>query len=728
MPVGVPRSLGFFYLHPLYRTFLAELGVRWEESSYTSESDLARLDLCPTDEPCVAVKAAFVHVDNLLRKGCRKIFIPAVVSLSETSYCCPKMMGLPSMIKAAFGLSDEDLISPVIDMRDNPKGWQGTWIRAARKMGVSSQARASRALREAVRALRAYEEGAVRSRESFWDTAVMGHSYILDDIFGRGLLERVSEYGPVVTAENVSKEDAAAALHGIFEGERLWTIEGRILGATLHLIRSGKVGRLIFVSAFSCGPASIIENYVAKEAGERGIPLLSLTVDEHSGEAGLLTRIEAFMDSTRTPARRVSRAVVPAGARADRRGCGSGTPDKERCAVPGPGGAGGDPHGRTLAFPDREPFASAIRDEGPIGLVDMGHLRYALRALFAEMGSEVAMPPPLTEDIVRLGKEIAPEFICYPMVTLIGQMRKHAEDGIRKIVMIQGKGRCRLGWYAQVMEEILRKNGYPVRVVSVDSPLPLSEKWERFVESYRDLSGDAHFVRGLRGVRIGLAKIAACDRAVDLLREVRAYEAERGEGDQRFDRFLRELDEARNRAEVKAVFAGYRRDMKRIPRLRVDPLRIAIVGEVYVVNEPFVNKSAEKILGSLQQRVRVYRTLDVTSWLDYHVFKRPRAVIQYGRVVSCAAPYLPLSVGGHGQESVGEAVLAKRLGMDGVIHVFPFTCMPEIIAQNILVRVSKDLDIPVLSLMISEQTGVAGLETRFEAFCDLLEGRRKRSL
>ncbi len=132
------------------------------------------------------------------------------------------------------------------------------------------------------------------------------------------------------------------------------------------------------------------------------------------------------------------------------------------------------------------------------------------------------------------------------------------------------------------------------------------------------------------------------------------------------------------------------------------------------------------MLGSLEQRVRVYRTLDVTSWVNYHLFKLPTAVRQYAKVVRSAAPYLPVNVGGHGQESVGETVLAKAHGMDGVIHLFPFTCMPEIIAQNILVKVSRDLDIPVLSLMISEQTGVAGLETRFEAFCDLLEGRRRQ--
>lgn len=724
--VGIPRSLGYFYLFPLYRAFFDELGIPYVESPFTSEADLQNLDLCPTDEPCIAVKAAFTHVDRLLKMGVDAIFVPAVISLGHSAYCCPKMMGLPAMLKGAFDLPDEAFVSPVIDYRDDSRGWPKTWLSAARQMGVSDTAKARKALDRGIRAWKAHEAVCVQEGISSGDvlrgagvtapgrvlrgaagsskqgfeapaTAVMSHSYVLHDVFAKRVLDVVRAYGPAITAENVGVTEATSALLDIFESEKLWSIEGHILGAALHLIRAGKVSRLIFVSAFSCGPASIIENYIAKEADALGVPLLNLAVDEHSGEAGLLTRLEAFMDST-SAATRMSARV-----RTERKVTHGGS-SREAVAPPAP----------------------RHRERGPIGLVDMGNLRYSLRSLFLEMGCDFVMPPPLTEDIVRLGKEIAPEFICYPMVTLIGQMRKHAENGIKKIAMVQGKGRCRLGWYAQVMEEILQKSGYPVRVLSIDSPLPLPKKWGSFVESYRALSEGAPFPKGLRGLRMALVKIAAADRAGDILRDTRAYEAERGEGDRRYATFLHEMDCARTVKEVWAVFRDYERDMRAIPRIEANPLQVAVVGEVYVVNEPFVNKDAERILGSLEQRVRVYRTLDVNSWVDYHLFRKPRAVRQYNTVSRSASPYLPVNVGGHGQESVGEAVLAKKHGMDGVVHLFPFTCMPEIIAQNILVKVSRDLDIPVLSLMISEQTGVAGLQTRFEAFCDLLEGRRKQ--
>jgi predicted nucleotide-binding protein (sugar kinase/HSP70/actin superfamily) len=66
--------------------------------------------------------------------------------------------------------------------------------------------------------------------------------------------------------------------------------------------------------------------------------------------------------------------------------------------------------------------------------------------------------------------------------------------------------------------------------------------------------------------------------------------------------------------------------------------------------------------------------------------------------------------------------------MDGVIHLYPFTCMPEIVAQNILVQGTRALDIPLLTIIASEQTGEAGVETRIEAFLELLAERRSRQL
>ncbi len=800
MQVGIPRSLSFYYLFALYRTFLHELGIGFVETCVSTAKDFENFNLCPTDEPCISVKTAFSHSANLLEQGVDALFVPAIVSLEPSNYCCPKMMGLPSMLKAGLELPDSKIISPVIDVKDNPDTWESTWVEAGRNMGVSDERRIRKALRKAITAWRqteqkmhqfaipvslflntwspfsesisngtcfsfgsghddettlqsnpgcksflelgserymthsgalgkfAYSRGkhlslqklqANISKENHVEdvTAVMGHSYLLNDIFGKAITEYVSSYGPVVFPEMISRDDSRKHIATIFEGEKMWTIEGHILGSCLHLIRNRKIGRLILITAFSCGPLSIIENYVAVEADKYKVPVLYLSIDEHTGEAGLITRLEAFMDSCK--ARQKHRLEQNEGQIGDEyvalceseHGTHVGTLKVEAVK----------PNRANLT-----PFAKAANlEKEPIGVVNMGNLDIPVATLLREFGVDVRLPGNLTDDVVNLGKELAPEFICYPMVTLLGQMRCLVSQGVSRIIMVQGKGKCRLGWYAQVMEIILHRAGFAVEVIAVDSPFPLRVNGQRFLNQWKQIVGAPKVSTVFKAITLTLQKQVLIDKSHDILRDVRAKEKVRGTGDKRHKRFLRELDTASGLVESREIFNRYKRDMKSIPSTLQEPLKIAIVGEIYVVNEPFVNKEVEKMLGFMEQRVRVYRKLDVISWLNCHIFKTPRAVLDYHRVAKAANRYIPVDVGGHGQESVGEAVLASKAGMDGVLHLFPFTCMPEIIAQSILVKVSGDLDIPVLSLMISEQTGIAGLKTRLEAFCDLLDGRRK---
>ena len=80
-------------------------------------------------------------------------------------------------------------------------------------------------------------------------------------------------------------------------------------------------------------------------------------------------------------------------------------------------------------------------------------------------------------------------------------------------------------------------------------------------------------------------------------------------------------------------------------------------------------------------------------------------------------------IGGHAQETVGNSVLYAKKGYDGIIQVYPLTCMPEIVAESILPSVERDFEVPVLTLILDEMTGEEGFVTRLEAFADLIEQR-----
>ncbi len=714
--------LSFYYLFPMYRTFLKELAVPFIESEAPATRALDGLSLSPTDEPCPGVKIAFYHCKTLLDRGCDVLFLPALVSLSRTSYCCPKMMGLPDMIKAGLDLEPERLISPVIDVKENPR-WERSWVKAAYALGVKDRTLALKAVKRgwmawaATQSAMARHEIAVpRMIEGSFDeadktssgrkspvTGLMGHAYVLYDVFAAGIFDMVSSFGRAVTPEMVSEESALAGVRTIFEGEKLWSFEAHILGASFYLLRNRLVDRMIFVSSFSCGPASIIEDYIEEEAERQGIPFLGLVVDEHTGHLGLLTRIETFMDATAHVARPGTLVSLGAGEDAD---AGSGKPAATGTQVS---------YVRGPEVPSRP------------GIVTMGNLHIPLKSLFHECGVDVLTPPDLSDHLVALGRELAPEFICYPMVALLGQCRELCRAGADRVAMVMGKGRCRLGWYAQVMENLLRRAGYNVAVVGFDSPFPWRERGSAFLQQAQKVIGKPAVRLVIRGASLALSKLLLLEQAEEMLRELRAYEIPRGSGDELYRGFLRDLDVASSTGACVRVFRRFREACMEVPKAREPVVTVAVVGEIYVLNEPFVNKHIERVLGSFEERVRVKRHLTVMSWLKRHILAVPSSILREIRVKRAAAPYLGLSVGGHGLESVGESVLAAQSRVDGVIHLLPFTCMPEVVAQSVLVKVGEELDIPILSLVLSEQTGAVGLRTRLEAFVDLLWGR-KRSL
>jgi predicted nucleotide-binding protein (sugar kinase/HSP70/actin superfamily) len=149
-----------------------------------------------------------------------------------------------------------------------------------------------------------------------------------------------------------------------------------------------------------------------------------------------------------------------------------------------------------------------------------------------------------------------------------------------------------------------------------------------------------------------------------------------------------------------------------------------LVGEFYVALEPFVNHNIEEKLGYLG--VEVERAVSIKPWINsvFNLNFLKGKHKQESPIEKAADPYLPLSVGGEGQSTIGNIVLASEKGMDGAIQVVPFTCMPEIVAEIISKKVSDDLNFPVLTLIYDEQTGEEGLNTRLEAFIDLLKSKK----
>jgi len=144
------------------------------------------------------------------------------------------------------------------------------------------------------------------------------------------------------------------------------------------------------------------------------------------------------------------------------------------------------------------------------------------------------------------------------------------------------------------------------------------------------------------------------------------------------------------------------------------------VGELYVLMEPFSNFNIEKELG--KRVIEVHRFCNITSILhDIFTFNSHTK-----KFLKLAAPYLKYHIGAHGTESVGLANKLRKQGFDGIIHIKPFGCMPEVNAMSALHRMARENKFPILYFSFDSQTSETGVKTRIEACYDMLMMKKKR--
>jgi predicted nucleotide-binding protein (sugar kinase/HSP70/actin superfamily) len=347
----------------------------------------------------------------------------------------------------------------------------------------------------------------------------------------------------------------------------------------------------------------------------------------------------------------------------------------------------------------------------------LGTLYVSVETLLLELGAEVVVPPPCTQRTLELGTRLAPEGACLPLKLGLGNFLEGREQGAEAVVMAGGSGPCRFGYYAQVQREILRAAGCELEMIVLEPPQ--GHLRELLAELRRWIPGFT-LPRFWRAFQLAWAKIVGVDEVERSLLAARASEAEAGQADALFARFLARCRQVDSPRRVNALVAETLGDLKGLPRRPGPVLQVGVVGEIYTVLEPFANLYTERRLGRLG--VQVVRRLFLGDWIREHLF-RFRVKQERRRLAALAAPHLNHFVGGHGLETVAHSVEFAREGVAGVVQIAPLTCMPEIVAETVLPEVSEAYGLPVLTLFVDEHTAEAGLQTRLEAFVDLLAQR-----
>ena len=350
----------------------------------------------------------------------------------------------------------------------------------------------------------------------------------------------------------------------------------------------------------------------------------------------------------------------------------------------------------------------------------IGNMSVAFRAMFNGVGVDMVVPPPTSKHTLSLGVKYSPEFVCLPFKLTLGNFIEALDMGADTLVQAGGPGLCRYGYYARDQAKILQDLGYNFEMITTEL---FESKIMGVANLAKRLSNNAPFTRIASSIRFGLTKIAAMDDIERVVHQVRPRELQKGTATRIYREAVQAVDDAQDRKSLKAVSREYTARLKAVP---VDhetaPLVVGIMGEFFIVLDPFSNMDVEIELGKLGVEVR--RSAFVSHWLKFSLFLNAIGISEKDRIHQAALPYLKRDVGGDGWESIGEPIL-HRDEYDGMVHLAPFTCMPEIIAQNIMPTIKDRL--PVLTIICDEQMGRTGMLTRLEAFVDLLWKRRDTS-
>lgn len=346
-----------------------------------------------------------------------------------------------------------------------------------------------------------------------------------------------------------------------------------------------------------------------------------------------------------------------------------------------------------------------------------------MKGLLTYLGLEVVVPPPSSKRTLSLGVQHAPEFACLPLKLNLGNLIEAREIGADTFIMAGGVGPCRFGLYAELEREILSDLGYHYDSLVLEPP---ETGYWQFLKRIKKMIGSVSWWQVIQGIRLACRKANLIDGLERVVQEIRPLETTKGTADKIFNHALATIDTAKNAEELEEAYGLAKQKLLHVPREETgDVLKVGLVGEIYTLLEPFASMEIEKKLGYLGAHVT--RSIYLSNWINEHLFKGLLGK-KHDSFKKYSYPFLNHFVGGHGQESIGAGVVFSREGYDGIVQVAPLTCMPEIVAHTVFPRLSEDCGIPVLTIYVDEQMGQEGVNTRLEAFIDLLRQKKSASI
>jgi predicted CoA-substrate-specific enzyme activase len=730
--IGIPMALITWQLLPLFARFFKALGFDVVLSGKTDKQIIRMGVESVTAQPCFPVKVAYGHILDLIDKEVDYIFLPSIVSMTagfprnKYNKLCPYVQSLAYQIRIGFAdkLGQTKILDAPIRLGEGDRLISKGFVTLGKKLNISAPA-VREALRQALDAQSGFDQALKeKGREILNQTGPDQKLFVLIARPYNGCDQGVNLQLPKKLADlgvNVIPMDMLdlhqAELGDEFLHERVYWAYGQKILRAAEIIKSDPRLFAIYLSNFSCGPDSFLMTFFKDIMSKK--PCLQLELDEHSADAGVITRLEAYLESLKNyrPERHVPTVKAPA-----------------------PLGLSAE---RTLYIPY------------------MGDPAYAMAACLRGHGQPAEVIPLTDEAALLQGRAFTNGKECLPCAITTGDMLKLLKsDGVdpRKVAffMPTASGPCRFGMYNCLQRLVLKHAG--IENVPVIAPDQDTNFHRAFINS-ADSSSPIAFLRSLWTAIVG------ADLLHKLILRIRPFAADPKYAQRVYQTLL---DQWTNAVEDRRTLPELRRLMGTIAdylaAVEVDPTvqkpRIGIVGEIYVRSHPFANMNIIRRLeqlgaacdlaslaewvyytnfvrANLARRKRWWRNLftNVALTRAQHKIERelaapleekfgPLAERPVKHVIGLAEPYMHHSFEGEAILTVGKAVEYYHDGFGGVVNVMPFTCMPSTVVSSISLKVSADCGgMPILNLSFDGQEDPT-LTTRLEAFVEQVRQRQ----
>jgi predicted CoA-substrate-specific enzyme activase len=725
--IGIPRILYFHEMFPFWKAFFTELGLRVILSDSTHKELIRKGVENVVAETCFPIKVSHGHILNLIEKGVRRIFLPSIINLKSShpeipnSQACPYAQSLPYAIYSSidFKKAQAEILQPVLNFGLGREKIEKELIQFGKQLHRGSK-EVKRALEKGERFQARFYQSLLHRGKEVLDQAgrdkkvmvIVGRPYnscdsgvnleIPKKLRDLGILSMPMDFLPL---ESVSPSEEIREMY--------WRYGQRILAAG-KIVREDPRLYAVYITNFGCGPDSFISHFFRDLS--KGKPYLQLEIDEHSADAGAITRCEAFLDSLKGSKAEKPSARKKVQARTDR---------TKKIYIP-----------------------------------HMCDHSYAVAAAFRACGVESEVIPESDEDTLYWGRKFTSGKECYPCIVTTGDMVKLVKDPNfdherAAFFMPSGNGPCRFGQYHRFQRLILDDLGFehvPVYSPNQDETL------------YTDLG-----IMGSRFTRLAWQGIVAVDLLTKKMLETRPYEKKKGRSDQAYQKSLEGIcDTILNGNDLEKAL---RDSINQFDQIEVEspgskPL-IGIVGEIFVRLNAFSN---EDVIRKIEQYGGEAWIAPLTEWIlytntiskgksfqkksfsnllkvfltDYYqkkdehrlekLFKETLRHFGEPKTKSLfikAKPYLDSSFEGEAVLSIGKTIDFAKRGVSGIVNIMPFTCMPGTIVSTLLKRYREEnSNIPILNMAYDGQEQTNTL-TRLEAFmyqAKEFQGRKSKSM